>query len=156
MSEPTATDRHLAMLDELAQIGLVLARRLPHQHPALGWDYVRDYEIVSRGVRRCILLYHLLETGQLPKPRSAPAAKAESTPAPSAPSGDSRTRLDQLDRLDDVSGPFEHVVASIVRDVQTVLATFPVPADQAPLVQDIIRRELPLSTRHEADAADLK
>ncbi len=152
---PDDTTRHLALLDELAEIGMVLARRLVNLPPMPKQDPVRDLEIASRVVRRSILFYHLLKEGRLPYPK-APAPERE--PADRAIGtgtglSDDRTRLDRLDDLDDIAGPFQAVVASIVQDIQTALGTCHYPADQEALVLDIVNRRLPI--RHEADQSDL-
>ena len=149
MSTPTATDRHLALLDELAEIGMVLVRRLRDLPPLPKQDDVRDLEILSRVVRRAILMYHLLEQGRLPDPKPPAAERPISDPSASdhatatGVASDDRTRLDRLDTLDDVSGPFRQVVAEIVHDIQTALSTCHYPLDQEALVQDIVRRQLP-------------
>ena len=160
-SDDPAAERHLAMLDELAEIGMILARRLRDLPPLPGQDCARDFDLIGRVVRRAILLYHLLEQGRLPNPKTASGVKPEPNPAATrGTAGDARTRLDPIDNLDDVSGPFQQVVASIVHDIQAALATSHYPADQATLVQHIIHRRVPplaetVPIRPEADTADL-
>ena len=148
-SRPASTDHHLAILDELAEIGMVLARRLPDLPPLTGQDTARDFDLIARAVRRSILLFHAIINGTLPAAsKSALAPERETAPAERS-HDDSRTRLDAPERLDDVSAPFELTVAAIIRDIKTVLASShgtekpaPFPAGAAP-------------DRPEADAADL-
>ncbi len=120
---PARLERHLDLLDDLAEIGVALAGQLRNRPRGPKQNVARDYEIISRAVRRAILLCNVLASGAYRPPQPAAARperdRAAKPPGDRAFSG--TTRLDSIDRLDDVSGSFEHIVAAIIRDIQTVV-----------------------------------
>lgn len=158
------TERHLAMLDDLAEIGMVLVRRMQDEP---GRDTYRHFDTVSRAIRRTILLSHMIMSGHFALKANAPLV---AEPDPAEPGLSTREpsdiiRLDARERLDDVSGPFEDTVAAIVRDLQRVTGRLPRPASgPAPELTPELAPELVLATsakpsaplrRPEADTPDL-